>query len=145
MVKNDLNISLATKNAKKLQDAKKIRPLCIFLPKTTAYRKDFDDTKSMSFLIRNDELLENYNEIWEKVKDSLKKELDSEGVYNKKYLKAKIRSYNGKINTNFRNSKIPKKILNVSMYQCNFKNVNMLLKKKKIPKYIINDDFFWFW
>ena len=114
MVKNDLNIPLATKNAKKIQDAKKIRPLCIFLPKTTAYRKDFDETKSMSFLIRDDELLENYNEIWEKVKDSLKKELDSEGVYNKKYLKAKIRSYNAKINTNCHNNKIPKKILNVS-------------------------------
>ena len=114
MVKNDLNISLATKNAKKLQDAKKIRPLCIFLPKMAAYRKDFDETKSMSFLIRDDELLEKYNEIWEKVKDSLKKELDSEGVYNKKYLKAKISSYNGKINTNFRNNKIPKEILNVS-------------------------------
>ena len=49
MVKNDLNISLATKNAKKLQDAKKIRPLCIFLPKMAAYIKDFDETKSVFF------------------------------------------------------------------------------------------------
>ena len=30
-------------------------------------------------------------------------------VYNEKYLKAKIKSYNGKINTNFRNHKISKK------------------------------------
>ena len=43
-----------------------------------------------------------------KVKDSLKKEIDSEPVNNKIYLKAKIKSYNGKINTNFHNSKIPK-------------------------------------
>ena len=34
-------------------------------------------------LIKDDELLEKYNEIWEKVKDSLKKELDNESVYNK--------------------------------------------------------------
>ena len=29
-----------------------------------AYRKDFDETKSLSFLIKDDELLEKYNEIW---------------------------------------------------------------------------------
>ena len=29
----------------------------------------------MSFLIKGDELLEKYNEIWEKLKDSLKNEL----------------------------------------------------------------------
>ena len=28
----------------------KIRPLCIFLPKMSAYRRDFDETKYMSFL-----------------------------------------------------------------------------------------------
>ena len=43
-----------------------------------------------------------------KVKDSFKKEFDSEPVYNKKYLKAKMKSYNGKINTNLYNNKIPK-------------------------------------
>ena len=46
----------------------------------------------MSFLIKDDELLEKYDEIWEKVKTSIKKEFDSEPVYNEKYLKAKIKS-----------------------------------------------------
>ena len=50
------------------KDAKKNTPLCIFLPKMSAYRKDFDET----FLIKNDELLEKYNEIWEKVKNSIR-------------------------------------------------------------------------
>ena len=106
MVKQDLNISICYK------DAKKNKQLCIFFPKMSAYSKDFDETKSISFVIKDDELLEKYNEIWEKVKNILKKEFDSEPVYNEKYLKAKIRSYNGKINTNFH------------------KNVDMLLKKK---------------
>ena len=66
MVKKDLNISLATKGLKKK------RALCIFFPKLTAYKKDFDETKFMSFLIKDYELLEKYNEIWEKVKDNLK-------------------------------------------------------------------------
>ena len=43
----------------------------------------------MSFLIKNDELIEKYNEILEKVEKSIKKEFDSELVYNKKYLEAK--------------------------------------------------------
>ena len=46
------------------KDSKKIIPICIFLPKMTAYRKDFDQAKFMSFLIKDDELLEKYNEIW---------------------------------------------------------------------------------
>ena len=37
----------------------------------SACRRDFDETKYMSFLIKNDELLEKYNEIWEKVKNSI--------------------------------------------------------------------------
>ena len=32
----------------------------------SAYRRDFDETKDVSFLIKDEELLEKYNEIWEK-------------------------------------------------------------------------------
>ena len=73
-----------------------------------AYKKDFVETKYISILIKDDELLEKYNEIWEKVKNTLKKEFNSEPVYNQKYLKAKTESCNGKINTNFHDNKIPK-------------------------------------
>ena len=75
----------------------------------SAYRKNFDETTYISFLIRDDELLEKYNEIWEKVKNFLNNDFDSEPIYNEKYLKAKIKSCNGKINTNFHKNKISKK------------------------------------
>ena len=39
----------------------------------SAFRGDFGETKYMFFLIKNDELLENYNKIWEKVENSIKK------------------------------------------------------------------------
>ena len=39
----------------------------------TAYRKDFDETKYASCLVKDDELLEKKNEIWEKVKITSKK------------------------------------------------------------------------
>ena len=44
------------------KDAENIKPLCIFLPKMTTCRKDFDETKYISFLIKH-ELLEKYNKI----------------------------------------------------------------------------------
>ena len=59
------------------------------------------------FFIKDENFLEKY-EIWKKVSNNIKKEFDSKCVYNKKYLKTKIKSYNGKINTNFCNNKIPK-------------------------------------
>ena len=90
------------------KDAKKIRPLCIFLPKMIAYRRDFDNTKCISFLIKDKKLLEKYNEIWKNVSSIIKKEFDNKPVYNKRYVKTKIKSYNGKMNTNFRNNEIPK-------------------------------------
>ena len=46
----------------------------------SAYRRDFDETKYMSFLIKDGELLEKYNEIWEKVKNNIKKGFDSDVV-----------------------------------------------------------------
>ena len=48
------------------KDSKKTKPLCIFLPKMSAYRKDFDETKYVYLLIKDDKLLEKHNEIWEK-------------------------------------------------------------------------------
>ena len=39
----------------------------------SAYKKDFDETKYMSFLINDDELFEKYDVIWEKIKNNLKK------------------------------------------------------------------------
>ena len=60
----------------------------------------------MFFWIKEDEFLEKHNEIWEKVKNIIKKEFDNEQVYSEKYLKAEIKSYNGKINTSFRNNNV---------------------------------------
>ena len=72
----------------------------------SGYRRHFDENKHISFLIKDDELLKKYNEIWEKVKNNLKNEFNSEPVYNEKYLKAKLKFCNGKINTNFDHNKI---------------------------------------
>ena len=46
-------------------------------------------------------MLGKYNDIWDKVSHAVKKEFDSEPVYNEKYLRTKIKSYEGKISSNF--------------------------------------------
>ena len=98
-------------------------------------------------------MLEKYNHIWEKVKSSIKKEFDSESAYNEKYIKTKIKSYKGKINTNFHNNKLPKEgsqciclsvILINSVFrtgksyypQVFLEECKYVVKEKKIPEYI---------
>ena len=122
----------------------------------SAFRKDFDETKYVSFLIKDHQLLEKYNEIWERVENIMKKECNSEPVYNKKYLKAQIKSYNGKTSKNFQNNKIPKEgsqfvCLSVILIDSGFrtgknyysqaflKECKYAVKEKIIPKYIIDD------
>ena len=49
----------------------------------SAHRRDFDKTKCLSFLIKDEKLSVKCNKNWEKVKKSFKKEYDSKPVYNK--------------------------------------------------------------
>ena len=68
------------------------------LPKTSAYVKIYDgQTKCMYFLIEDDDLLEKYDTIWDKVSADIKKEFDCDPVYNKHFLKTKIKSHGDKV------------------------------------------------
>ena len=70
----------------------------------------------MYFLIKNDKLLKN-NETWDKVSKVIKKRFDSEPVYNKKYIKTKIKSCKEKVNTTFHKViRYQKKVLNTYAY-----------------------------
>ena len=67
------------------------------LPKTNAYLKRYDGKTKW---IEDDDLLEKYYTIWDKVSADIKKEFDSKTVYNKNYLITKIKS-NGDEVTDF--------------------------------------------
>ena len=90
------------------KDNEKVKPSCIMLPKMSRYTKGFSETKYMSFLIKDDELLEKYNKIWDKINNIIKKGFDSEPVYNEKYQETKTKSYNCVISTKFCDDRIPK-------------------------------------
>ena len=64
----------------------------------------------MSFVIKDNDVLDKYNEIWDKIKRELK--LQSMPVYDEKCIKAKVTEFNSVIKTNFLSDEIPKE----SMY-----------------------------
>ena len=62
----------------------------------------------MSFLIKDDALLENCNNILDQVRNSIKRGHNSEPSYNEKCLLIKIKYFEEKIKTSFDGDKIPK-------------------------------------
>ena len=63
--------------------------------------------KNMYFLIKDNEVWEKYDKIWDIIKDKLSIKFHSEPVYEYKYLKAKVREFDGVIRTNFLGNDIP--------------------------------------
>ena len=53
--------------------------------------------------------LDKYNEIWNKIKEILNIKFYSMTVYDEKYIKAKVRDFNGVIKKNFQVMKYQKK------------------------------------
>ena len=88
LVSKILNVSLVTKMIEK------IIPLCIFCPKMIIYRRDFDKTKFMYFLIKNlFFFLKNIMKFGKKNQQYYQKEYNGELMYNKKCLKAEKIQY----------------------------------------------------
>ena len=73
------------------------------------YVKCFDNNKTMSFKVVDNNLLEKYREIWRRVNNLMNIEFDSELVYGDvdKYLKTKIKRYEDRVNTDFQGKEVP--------------------------------------
>ena len=75
------------------------------------YIKFFDNGgKKMSFKIEDEGVYLKYIEIWNKVKNSLGIKFHSQPIYDGKYIKTKVKTFNHMINTLFSGNEIPKKI-----------------------------------
>ena len=104
----------STKNSLKyfigFNDNDIIRPLCIRLPQMTGYARKFDENATMSFIVKDKQLLKKYTKIWETIEGLMKINFESKPVYgdHDKYIKTKIKIYAGSIITNFHNKKMPK-------------------------------------
>ena len=94
---------------------KAIRPLVLIMAKMSGYvetfkNKDGDKDKSnklIPFLTDDEELKENYEAIWTKIEDFKNIELNALLVYDDRYIKVNIRTYNNKVYTNFCGLNVP--------------------------------------
>ena len=86
-----------------------VKPLCIILPRMNGYIKYLENGgKNMSFLIKYNEVWEKYEDVWNVIKNNLGIKFHSEPIYENKYLKAKVREFDGAIKTNFLSNGLPK-------------------------------------
>ena len=69
-----------------------VKPLCIILLQMSGYIKYFENGgKNMSFLIKDDEVWEKYDKMWDAIKNKLGIKFHSNPAYEYRYLKAKVR------------------------------------------------------
>ena len=87
----------------------------------------------MSFVIKDDDMLDNYNEIWDKTKEKLNIKFHSMFIYDEKYIKSKVREFNGEIKTNFLGDEIPKGNMHYTCIACITIDSIMRMEKKNYP------------
>ena len=114
------------------QGGKIVKPLCIILPQMSGYIKYFENGgKSMSFLIKDEEVLDKYEQIWDMIKNKLGTKFHSEPVYDETYIKGKVRECDSKIKTNFLATDVPKENMHYICIACITIDSVMRIDKKK--------------
>ena len=85
-------------------------------------------------MIKDDDVLDKYSESWDKIKNKLSIKFHGEPVYDEKYIKAKVRKFDGVIKTNFLGDKAPKENENYTCIACITIDSVMRREKKNYPQ-----------
>ena len=103
--------------------------------------RKLDENATMSFVVKNKQLLKKYTKIWEAIEKLMKINFESKPIYGDdgKYIKTKIKRYAGRIITNFHNKKIPKE-----KAPCNCLSIIMIdsvtrVNKKYYPQTLLEE------
>ena len=116
------------------QEGEIVKPLCIILPQMSGYIKYFEDGgKSMSFMVKDDNVLDKYNKIWGKIKEKLNIKFHRKPVYEETYIKVKVREFDGAIKTNFLGNEVPKENMHYTCIACITIDSVMKMDKKNYP------------
>ena len=85
------------------QDNEIVKPLCFILPQMIEYTKYFENVgENMSFMIKDDNVLDKYNKIWDQIKKKVNIKFHSMAVYDETYIKAKVREFDVRLRPFFR-------------------------------------------
>ena len=104
------------------------------------YIKYFENGgKNMSLSIKNDEVGEKYEEIWNVIKNKLNIKFHSQPIYENKYLKAKVREFDGNIKTNFLSNNLPKENTYYTCIACITVNSIIKMNKKNYPQFYVEE------
>ena len=93
----------------------------------------------MSFLIKDDKVKVNCNEIWDKIRNKLNIKFNSKPVYDEKYIKANVRESDGVIKTNFLGDKIPKENKHYACIASTTIDSVMRMEKKNYPQVYLEE------
>ena len=117
-----------------------VKPLCIILLQMSGHIKYFENSgKNMSFIIKNDDMLDKCNQIWDKIESTLNIKFQSIPIYNEKYIKAKAREFNGVIKTNFLDDKKSKENVHYTCIACITIDSVMRMEKKNCPQVYLEE------
>ena len=106
----------------------------------SGYIKYFENgCKNMSFLIKDDEVWDKYDTIQDVIKDKLGIKFHSEPVYEYKYLKAKLREFDGAIKTNFLGNDMPKENMHYTCTACITIDSVQRIDKKNHPQVYLEE------
>ena len=86
----------------------------------------------MSFLVKDNEVWDKYNKSWDVIKDKLGIKFHSESVYEYKYLKAKVKEFDGVIKANLLGDDMPKENMHYTCIACITIDSVMNIDKKKL-------------
>ena len=88
-------------------------------------------------MIKNNNVLDKYNEIWDKIKNKLNIKFHSKPVYDEKYIKAKVREFSGLIKINPLGGEVAKENKDYTCITCiNIDSVMRMEKKNYLQVYL---------
>ena len=93
----------------------------------------------MSFMVKDDNALDKYNKIWDKIKEKLNIKFHSMPVYDKIYIKAKVSEFDGKIKTNFLGDGLPKENIHYTRMACVAIDSVMRMDRKNYPQVYLEE------
>ena len=85
-------------------------------------------------MIKDDNVLDKYNKIWNIIKNKIGIKFHSEPVYDQAYTKAKVREFDGNIKTNFLDNDVPKENIHYACIACVTVDSVMRMNKKNHPQ-----------
>ena len=105
----------------------------------SGYIKYFENGgKSIPFVVKDDDVLDTYHEIWNKIKETLNIKFHTMPVYDEKYIKAQVRDFNRVIKANFLGDEVPKENVHYTCVACITIDFVVKMEEKNHPQVIIN-------